>query len=190
MRKLFDKFSVFDYVIMALMAAVGVAVKPIVTAVAHIITGSLFIPAGTVAGGIYMLFLVLGAAIVGKRGASTMIAVVQALIMVVSGIFGTHGIISLLTYSAPGLAIDLIWLLMRHRGCCALCCFFAGMVANMTGSFGSNVIFFRLPWLPLLIMLAASALSGGLGGLIAWNINKVLIKYKLTGRGSLQDKGF
>ena len=183
MRKFFDKFSAFDFVIMALLAALGVVVKPFVSLAAQIITGP-FMNGGVVAGLVYMMFPVLSAAIVGKRGAATLTAAVQAILITVTGIPGTHGIVSLLTYTAPGLAIDVVWLLMRHKGCCAMCCFFGGMAANVVGTFGSNLVFFRVEALPLLIMLIAAAFFGGLGGLLAWNINKVLRKYKVVGRGT------
>ena len=189
MSKFFDRFSVFDLVILALMAALGVAIKPFVNMLAHLLTGPLLIPAGTVAGGIYMLFPVLGAAIVGKRGAATLLALVQAIMVLVTGILGTHGLVTLLTYTAPGLAIDFLWLLMRHRGECSLCCFFGGLIANIVGTFGSNLVFFRLSAIPLLVMLITAALFGGLGGFLAWNIRNVLVKYKLTGRGSAGSTG-
>ena len=180
MNGFFNRFSAFDYVIMAMMAAIGVAVKPFVSAFAHIITGPFMIPGGTVAGGIYMLFLVLGAAIVGKRGAATLIAAVEALLVIATGIMGSHGIVSFVTYLLPGIGVDILWLLMRHKGCCALCCFFGGIVANILGCFTVNLVFFRLPFIPLIIMLSAAAISGGIGGIIAYNINKILQKYGLV----------
>lgn len=181
MSRFFDRFTAFDFVIMAMMAAIGVAVKPFITALAHMITGPFMIPGGTVAGGVYMLFLVLGAAIVGKRGAATIIALVEALLVVVTGILGSHGILSFVTYLLPGLAVDLLWLFMRHNGCCAMCCFFGGIIANIFGCFTVNMVFFRLPLIPLMIMLSTAAISGGIGGIVAWNVNKVLMKYGLTG---------
>lgn len=184
MSKLFVKFTAFDFVIMALMAAIGVAIKPVVVTLSHIITGPLFLPGGVVAGGIYMGFIVLGAAMVNKPGAATIIALVQALLVTVTGVFGTHGAVSLLTYTIPGLLIDGLWLAMGHYGCCLLCCFLGGMVANIGGSFLVNLTFFRLPLVPLLLMIVVSAISGGVGGIVAWNIKKVLVKYHLVGRSA------
>ena len=43
-------------------------------------------------------------------------------------------------------------------------------MANVLGSFGVNFVFFRLPLIPLLLTLSLSALSGGLGGLLAYAI--------------------
>lgn len=174
-----NRFSTFDLVLIALMAALGIAIKPIVVPIAHIITGPLFIPGGVIAGGFYMLWIVLGAAIVGKLGTATLIAFIQAMMVLAGGIFGTHGAVSLMTYLAPGLAIDLLFLLTRHRGCCNMCCFFAGIVANITGSFLVNIVFFRLPLVPLMLSLSCAAISGGLGGIIAHTIYARFAHFKV-----------
>jgi len=172
-KKLFSKFSVFDLIIIACCAALGVAAKPLVAAAAQIITGPLMIPGGAFAGGIYMLFIVLGAGITQKPGSASLICIVQALLVIVTGVYGSHGVASILTYALPGIVVDLLWLLMgRHRGCCALCCFLGCIAANMTGVVLVNIVFFRLPLIPLLLTVALSAFSGGVGGIIVWHIIK------------------
>lgn len=171
-KKFLKRFSAFDLVIMAMMASLGIAIKPVVVPLAHIITGPLYIPGGVVAGGFYMLWLVLGAGLVGKGGTATLIALVQAILVVSIGVFGTHGIVSFGTYLLPGIAVDLMLLITRHRGCCVGCCFLAGIAANISGTLLVNIVFFQLPMLPLILSLSAAALSGGLGGLIAYAIIK------------------
>lgn len=171
-RRYIKRFSVFDLVIMAMMASLGIAIKPVVVPLAHIITGPLYIPGGVVAGGFYMLWLVLGAGLVGKRGAATFIALVQAIMVIAIGFFGTHGIISFATYLLPGVAVDAVLLLTDHRGCCLGCCFLAGIAANISGTILVNFVFFQLPLLPLILSLSAAALSGGIGGIIAYSIIK------------------
>src|SRR5690554_4992678 len=175
-RKFLARYSVFELVIIALMACLGIAIKPFVVPLAHIVTGPLFIPGGVVAGGFYMLWIVLGAGLVGKAGTATLIAIVQAIMVLSLGVFGTHDIMSVFTYMLPGLAVDLLFILTKHRGCCLGCCFFAGIAANISGSFLVNLVFFRLPLVPLLLSLSTAALSGGLGGIIAFNLYKKLNK--------------
>jgi len=172
-------FSIFQLIIIALMAAAGVATKPIVTALAHLVTGPLFIPGGAFAGGFYMLFIILGGGIVGKRGATTLIAFIQALLVLVTGIYGSHGAASLLTYTAPGLLVDLLWIIIRRYGDNLISCFLGGIVANLCGTFFVNLVFFRLPLIPLLLSLALAVFSGGIGGVIAHNIRKLLLKHKI-----------
>ncbi|MGI5920872.1 MAG: ECF transporter S component [Syntrophomonadaceae bacterium] len=167
---LFRRLSVYDLIIIAMMAAVGVATKVIIVPLIHIITGPFFIPSGAVAGGFYMLWLVLGFGITGKRGTMTLIGLVQAILVIASGIVGSHGVLSLLTYTVPGILADLGLFLIGHRVCCLPCSFLAGMFCNIGGTVMVNFIYFRLPIIPLAFSLGIAALSGGLGGIIAYKI--------------------
>ncbi len=174
LKKLIGRMSIFELVIISLMAAVGVAIKSVIVPLVHIITGPLYIPGGVVAGGIYMLFIVLSTSITGRLGASTLTGLVQGILVIITGISGSHGIMSLLTYTAPGLAVDFVMLITRHRGRCILCCFLGCIAANLTGTLLVGSVFFNMPMIPLLLSLTASALSAGIGGVIAWNITKQL----------------
>jgi hypothetical protein len=170
----------FDLIIIAMMAALGIATKPIIVPLAHIITGPLFIPSGAIAGGFYMMWLVLGFGITGKRGTAALISFVQAIVVMATGIVGSHGVLSLLTYTVPGIMADLGLLLIGHRACCLPCAFLAGLLANTSGTFMVNFVYFRLPLIPLALSLSAAALSGGLGGMIAFQILKQFLKLKNT----------
>ncbi len=87
--------------------------------------------------------------------------------MVVSlGIYGSHGIVSFLTYMVPGLIVDLYLLLLRPKKLGIGCFFTAGLLANLSGTFLVNLVFFRLPFVPLMLTLFSAALSGALGGII------------------------
>jgi len=174
-------FSLFDLIVIAIVAALGVAIKPVLVPLVQIITGPLFIPGGAIVGGFYMMWIVVGAGIVGRRGTATLIAVVQAILVIAIGIIGTHGIMSLATYILPGVAVDLFLLVTRGRAKSIMSCFFAGLAANLTGTFLTNFVFFRLPLVPLLLVLAGGALSGGLGGLIAYGVIKGIRKIKIPG---------
>jgi hypothetical protein len=178
-------FSIYDLIIIAVMAAVGIAIKPVVSSAVHFISAPLMIPGGSLAGGLYMLWIVLAFAITGKIGAATLAGLVQAIIVIFTGIPGSHGIMSLVSYTAPGLAIDILMLLMLKaagREFDRLASFLAGMAANLAGTFFVNIIFFHLPALFLALTLAAAALSGGIGGLIAWELFRVVKRYRLLRR--------
>lgn len=178
-QRFLKKFTMFDLMIITMLAVLGIAVKPVVVPLAQLITGPLYIPGGVVAGGFYMLWVVLGRGLVNKPGAAVLLCLVQAILVIVLGIFGTHGAVSIITYVAPGVAVDLVYLLVRSGVNTAPGAFIGGVAANVTGTFMVNLTFFRLPWLPLLLGLTVAALSGGLGGLIAYSINRQLKKYKL-----------
>ncbi len=188
-RKLLTGFSVFDLIVIALVAALGIATKPVILPLVHIITGPLFIPGGTIAGGFYMMWIVAGTGITGKRGSASLIALVQSIMVIAVGMFGTHGIMSLVTYLVPGLAVDLFLIIARQNCRNILSCFFAGMMANMAGTLMSNFVFFKLPWIPLILTIAGGALSGGLGGLLAYSLVKSFLKINFSGIGAGGRKG-
>lgn len=177
-------FKLVDFIIIAMMAAMGIAIKTVIVPLAQIITGPLFIPGGVVAGGFYMMFPVLGAALTGKRGTATLVSLVQAVIVTVTGTLGTHGAASLFTYTLPGLVVDVIYFIIRHNACCSICCFIGGIAANMAGVFAVNFAIFNLSAVPLLLSLCAAALSGGLGGLVAGAVAKNIRKLGVLGRGT------
>lgn len=169
-------FKLSDYVILAMLAAMGIASKVIIVPLAQIVTGPLFLPGGVVAGGFYMMFLVLGTAITGKMGAALLVSLIQAALVTITGTFGSHGAASLFTYSLPGLAVEMWFFFSKHRGCCPFCCFIAGMVANVAGTFAVNFALFNLSFIPLMLSIAVAALSGGLGGLVASRVVRGLQK--------------
>jgi len=179
LKKFFTKFTLFDLIIIAVVAALGIAIKPVIVPLIHIITGPLFIPGGAIAGGFYMMWIVVGTAAVGKKGAATLIAVVQAIMVIALGVIGTHGIMSLVTYIAPGIAVEILFLVSMRRIENIFFCFFAGMAANMTGTVLTNFVFFKLPLIPLILTIAGAALSGGLGGLLAYLIVKSFKRSKI-----------
>jgi len=152
----------------------GVGVKPVVSTLAQLVTGPLFIPGGSVAGGIYMLFLVLAASLTGMRGAGTLCGLCQGLMAMALGMAGSHGALSLVTYTLPGLAADLMFLTFARKEANLPACCIAGLLANVAGTVSVNFVFFSLPLIPLLLSLSAAALSGALGGAGAWGITKQL----------------
>lgn len=158
------------------MATLGIATKPVIVPLVHIITGPLYIPGGAIAGGLYMMWIVLGVGLIGRLGVATLISVVQAIMVVSLGIYGTHGIISFFTYIIPGLVVDLYILIAKPKGFQKGHYFVSGILANISGTFLVNMVFFRLPLVPLVLTLTAASLSGGIGGLIAYTIVKGLRK--------------
>lgn len=173
------RFTTRDLVLIAVLAALGIAVKPVVVPLAHLITAPLFIPGGALAGGLYMMWLVVGMGIVGKRGTATLIALVQALLVTFTGVVGSHGALSLVSYTAPGIVMDLGLLLVGHTACCLGCCVLAGILANVTGTLMVSLIFFRLPLIPLALAVSTAAFSGGVGGVIAWQVIRLLRRYHI-----------
>lgn len=187
-NRFLNRFSMFQLVIIAMMAALGIATKPIIVPLTHIITGPLFIPGGVIAGGFYMMWIVLGAGLVNKPGTATLISIVQAFMVVAIGIMGNQGLASFVTYIFPGVAVDIIFLISgSHKGSPG-CCFAGGIAANICGTFLVNLVFFNLPLVPLILSLSCASLSGGIGGVIAYEIIKQISKYNIYGLGTKEVK--
>ena len=177
--RLLKRFSLVDLMLIAMMAALGIAVKSVITPLVHIITGPLYIPGGVVAGGLYMMFLVLAVSLSAKPGAATLCGFCQGVMVLLIGSAGSHGALSILIYTLTGVSVDVLMGLIRHRGCCVLCCFLGGIAANLAGTLQVNLAFFRLPFVPMVLSLATAALSGGLGGVLAWTLTSRLKQYKV-----------
>ena len=178
-QKQLRKFSIYELVIIAVMASLGLAIKPVVVPITHLISGPLMIPSGAFAGGLYMMWLVVSFGITGKYGTGTLVALVQALVVTFTGMIGSHGIMSLVSYTLPGIVMDIGLFIIGHKVCCAPCAFVAGLLANVTGTAVVNFIFFSLPSMFLIFTLCVAAFSGGLGGILAWQIIKLLKKYRV-----------
>jgi len=174
MRDFLKRFSMFDLAVISMTAAMGIGIKPIIVPLVHIVTGPLYIPGGAAAGGFYMLWIVLGLGITGKLGTGTLIGLVQGLMVIITGVYGTHGAVSIITYTLPGLVTDTGAILLGKRLITPAGFFLLGLLANISGTLLSSMIFFRLPLIPLLLSLCAASLSGGLGGLIAYRLTREL----------------
>ncbi|NCA68102.1 MAG: hypothetical protein EOM87_08575 [Clostridia bacterium] len=163
-----QKYTVFDLVLIAMLTAITVAFKAIAGELVRLITGPLGIPGGALAGGLYMLWLPLVIALINKRGAALLISLVQSIVLLITGLPGGHGIWTFLTYLAPALAVELIMLIKGSKEYNILHFIYSVIIANIIGTFGSNLVFFRISLLPLMFTLAAAALSGALGGIIGY----------------------
>lgn len=177
MKKLLQKFSVRDLVLSAAMAALGIAIKPVVTPLAHLVSTPLMIPGGALAGGLYMMWIVVAFGLTGKHGTATLVGFVQAILVMITGVSGSHGAMSLVSYTMPGLLVDAVFLIIRRGIESMPLAVLAGMLANLVGTLCVNFIFFSLPLIPLLLSLCVAAFSGGLGGVISWLLLEALKKY-------------
>lgn len=169
------KLNTLDAVFITLMAACGLAVKPIVGPFFKLIGTALFVPSGSMAGAIYMIWPMLALFVVRRFGTATMVGLIQGIVVMVTGIYGSHGVLTLLTYSVPGIAIDLVYFLIRRSKKRWLMALPAAM-GNLSGTLLVGIIIMHLPKIPLIIALAPSFVFGALGGYFSWLIYKWLIK--------------
>lgn len=161
-----NRISTLDAVFIALMAACGLALKPIVGPLFKLVGSAFLIPSGSLAGAVYMIWPSLAVLTVRHGGAATLVGIIQGIIVLVTGIYGSHGILSLLTYTVPGVTIDLIYWLIRGFQARWLM-FLPSAFGNAAGSAIVGIIFMHIPLLPLIIGLIPAFVFGGIGGLLS-----------------------
>lgn len=182
MSRLFRRYTLYELVMMAIMAALGIAVKPILVPLAHVVCGPLMIPSGALAGGLYMMWIVIAYGLTQKPGTALWVSVIQAFLVLFTGVTGSHGIMSLFTYILPGIAVEAVLLILKHRCCCVGCCAIAGIAANVAGTACVNIVFFQAPGVYLVLILAVAALSGMIGGMIGWYLIRVFHRFGRIGQ--------
>ncbi len=172
------RFSAQDLLYIAILAALGLAIKPIVTPLIHLISAPLMIPGGSLAGGFYMMWLVLAIALVNKPGTAILVGLTQAIVMISLGYFGSHGAVSLISYTMPGILAEFAAFFFRDKSTLAahvvLC-----TVANCTGALIVTVLVMRLAAIPLIMSLVAAVISGIIGGIMSHYVFKRLKAYRV-----------
>ena len=169
------RFSTLDATFIVLMAACGIALKPVVGPMAKLIGSAFLMPSGVIAGSIYMMWPVLALLVVRRFGTAMLIGLIEGIIVLVTGFYGSHGILSLLVYLLPCIFIDLVFLLIRNQKTTWLI-FFPPAVGNIVGLLMVGVLIIHMPTIPLLISMVPGFIFGGLGGLLAWRLYALLVK--------------
>jgi len=163
-----SRFRTVDLLYLAAFAALGLAIKPLVTPLVHIISAPLMIPGGSLAGGFYMMWLGMAVAVVRIPGAALLVGLVQAVVML-SGFFGSHGVASVLSYGLPGLAVEIVARFFRRREGLLPQTLFC-IAANLAGTVVVALLVMRLTTIPALIALSSAVLSGLIGGGLAHHL--------------------
>lgn len=169
------KIPTLDAVFMTLMAACGLAIKPIVGPFFKLIGSALLLPSGSMAGAVYMIWPMLGLFVVRRFGTATLIGLIQGIVVMVTGIYGSHGVFTLISYSLPGLVIDIVYMFI-HRSKNQWLMMLPAAMGNLSGALLVSIVIMHLPKIPLLIAMVPAFLFGALGGYFSWIIYKWLIK--------------
>ena len=174
------RYTARDLVFISLMAAAGIAIKPLIVPAVRVVAVPLGLPGGSLVGGIYMMWLILGHAFTGKPWAATLVGVVQAILAWVMGVPGPQGPWMLVMYVAPGMAADLV---LRLYPCSATAAalspgaaMLAGAAANATGIALMCLIVYRISLPVLALSMAVGAMSGCVGGVLACAIHRRVVQ--------------
>ena len=163
-------FSLRDLVVIALLAALGLVVKPLLNPLSRFMLSTFLIPGGVLFGGLYMMWLVLARGLVEKTGSATLAAFIQGMVASALGWSPFGGLIAILIYLLPGVAIDLIFLIPGRGNIGRLARYILScMAANVTGIL--LVALLRgIVHGPLLLLMIVGMASGCLGGLAAYGV--------------------
>lgn len=172
-------FTTRDLIIIAGLAGIGIAIKPLVSPLSKMISTPLMVPGGSFTGGLYMLWLVLAVLIVSKPGTGTLYGILQALVVMVIGLRGNQGLLTLVSYPLPGILVDVIYYFLRWPGWIVTHLILCSL-ANMAGALVVAVFLFHHPLPYIGIIAGMSLVSGCLGGAVSWGIYKSLAKYGLV----------
>lgn len=172
------RFSARDLIIITAIAAVGIAVKPIVGPISKFISTPLGIPGGSLAGGFYMMWLVLAITIVNKKFTGSVFGILQAALVLLVGMAGKQGAFSLISYTLPGIIADLLFHLIKRRKR-LFTHITLSMAANITGSLATALFFFHLPAVMVVANFALAAASGIMGGYLSYGTFQTLIKARI-----------
>ena len=122
-----------------------------------------------------MIWPMLALLIVRQFGTATIVGLIQGIVVLVTGIYGSHGVLSLITYTIPGLTIDVLYLLI-HRFQNQWLMFLPTAMGNVSGSLIVGVVFMHLPRIPLVVGLIFAFFFGAMGGLLSVILYAWLIK--------------
>jgi len=171
-------FLTEELILIAVIAALGLAAKPLIKTLTKFVSTPMGLPGGALGGGFYMMWLTLSMALTKRFGAATLTGLLQGLVVLMTGWFGSHGALSLFTYAFPGLVIDVIALIYRRYdkldGQILYC-----LLANLTGTWIVGLIIMRLPKAPLYLAFLLSVISGAIGGTLAYYLFREIKRYKL-----------
>jgi len=163
-----------DAVFVTLMAACGLALKPIVGPLGKLIGSILFIPGGSISGAVYMIWPMLALLVVRQFGVATLVGLIEGIVVLITGIYGSHGIFSLLTYIIPCVLIDVIfWALKNMKN--MLTYFLPPAIGNTGGALMVALFIMHVPLIPLLIGFIPAFIFGGLGGILAFKLYEFLV---------------
>jgi hypothetical protein len=170
-----QKISTLNAVFITFMAAGGLALKPIIGPLGKIIGSIFFIPGGAIAGAVYMIWPMLALLVVQRFGVATLVGLIEGIIVIITGIYGSHGILSLITYLLPCILIDIAYVILK-KAPGTLSHFIPPALGNTCGTLIVAYFMMHLPDLPLLLSLIPAFIFGGFGGILAAKFHKVLIR--------------
>ena len=166
-------FTLKQLCMMSFLAVFGMFIKPVISPVFNLLTDFIRIPGGSVTAGFSMLFLVFASGLTKKFGTASLMGIIQAFIALNTGISSIVGFLVFVTYTLPGIAIDVVlctplFTKLPQTQRMEL----AGAMGVLTGAAFTNMLYYNLSVVPFLLFYLFGILSGDLGGWFADKISE------------------
>jgi len=160
-------FTLKDLIYISLLATIATVSKVPIRTLSIFLSGTVGLPGGVVGGVYYMFWIVAVVGIVRKKGTATLFCIVQIFVTLVTS---SMPIIKLITYIPPGIAIDLFLLIRRRESFSKGTMMILGALANCAGAATQALFIMGLPIIPTLVSVGTAAISGAVGGYLAFVI--------------------
>lgn len=159
---------------LAVCVALSLVTKRVISPVTNLLTDFLRIPGGGAATAFSLMFLVVGTGKLKWSWATTAAGFVQSLLVLSMGMSAYQGGYVLLTYTLPGVVIDLFRKFYPHRNKTyfSLSC----AAANTAGALLTNLLVFRLGGVAFLLWMLIACVIGLLGGLLGELVFRMIEK--------------
>lgn len=175
-----QKVPLSHLVFLAICVALSLVTKRVISPITNVLTDFIRIPGGGAATAFSLMFLAIATSGMRWRCATTAAGFVQSLIAMALGMSAYQGAVAILTYTLPGVAIDLFRRFYPHRDKTyfSLSC----AAANTAGALLANVLVFRLEGIALALWLLIACTVGLLGGLLGELLYSRLLRIPELGR--------
>ena len=151
-------------VFLSLCVCGGLIAKRFVTPVLNPLTDFIRLPGGGAAAAFSLLFIVLGCTVTDWPFAATLSSLVQGALAFCLGMTGYQGAFTLLTYSVPGIATDVVRRFTPNGSEAYF--FLSCCLGNLLCAVVSNLLVFHLRSFTLLLWLLVAACFGGFAGML------------------------
>lgn len=162
------KIRLAEIIELSIIAVLSMVTKPYVRSAFALFLTGLAVPVGVFAGGFYMAWVVLAGNVVRARGATALFCTFQGILALFLGMSGGLGPFVLVSYILPGVALELLYIIVPTHEMPAWLCAVAGAVANVTGSVLNSVLMFQLKGKMLAAWAIPSLLTGAGGGYLGY----------------------
>jgi len=171
-----NRIPLRQLIFLAICIALSLVTKRVISPITNILTDFIRIPGGGAATAFSLMFLLLGSCAVQWPCAGTLAGFTQSLIALGLGMSAYQGAFALLTYTLPGIVIDLFRRFCPRRDTAffLLSC----AAANTAGACLTNLLVFQLKGIAcvlwLLVACTVGLLGGFLGALIFRKVGKLI----------------